>query len=185
MRVRLSIPVCAGALTAVLAAIPAHAQVLTSQYDNARTGANPEETILMLGARCASRYLRWPTARVRRRKRRSRRLRIVARRQVKKVSPHGFDQRFLCLKTRTCRRASTSGTMDWDCSQRSDERGAQLSQEYPPLADQLMGTKDRKAQCRNSGHLFQLLWSVRLVSLTAQAFHLRRGERSAGPEDLA
>lgn len=58
-----------------------------------------------------------------------------------------------------------------DCRSANDERGAQLSQEYPPLADQLMGTKDRKAQCRNGGHLFQFLWSISLVILAPQTFH--------------
>jgi hypothetical protein len=46
MRACLSIPACMGILAAVIAGIPAHAQVLTSQYDNARTGANLKETIL-------------------------------------------------------------------------------------------------------------------------------------------
>ena len=46
MRASFSIPTYVGALATVLAAIPAHAQVLTSQYDNARTGANLKEIIL-------------------------------------------------------------------------------------------------------------------------------------------
>lgn len=46
MRARLSIRAYVGILAAVLTGIPLHAQVLTSQYDNARTGANLKETIL-------------------------------------------------------------------------------------------------------------------------------------------
>lgn len=44
-----------------------------------------------------------------------------------------------------------------ELSQESDERGAQLSQEYPPPADQRMGSNDRKAQARKGGHLLQLV----------------------------
>lgn len=41
----------------------------------------------------------------------------------------------------------------WRC----DERGAQLSQEYPPPVDQRMGSSGRKAQARKGGQLFQLV----------------------------
>lgn len=46
MKLRASLPLLGIGLAAVLASAPIRAQVLTSQYDNARTGANLKETIL-------------------------------------------------------------------------------------------------------------------------------------------
>jgi hypothetical protein len=46
MNLRASLPTLGFAIAALLSNAPAHAQVLTSQYDNARTGANLKETIL-------------------------------------------------------------------------------------------------------------------------------------------